>query len=185
MPLGGEAVGVHKVRVRAAEVHRFLVHLLNKAADAAAEIAADDVAGLVCRLKQRAVEQVAHGKLHSRQQAGGAAVVAHAVAAVVLCGDHGCQLTAAGVERFECEQRRHDLRKAGGGALLVLVIAVEHFAAVEVDHDGGLAVELRRFHGPCRRRQGCHHNAHEKKERKNFYFFHFVLPFFQEYVIVI
>ena len=47
MALRRQTVGVDEVGIAAAEFLSLLVHLLNKAFDAAAQITADNVAGLV------------------------------------------------------------------------------------------------------------------------------------------
>ena len=175
---------VHVVGVLAAELLGLPVHHVDKAGDAARNIAADDVAGLVGGVEHHAVEQIAHGDLHARHDTRGAGVLLHPLEAVVLRDDHVIQAHAAGVDRLQRQQHRHDLGEAGGGALGVHVVAVEYPARVQIHQHGGLGVEGGRLQRHGTGGGKAHQQAGEKDAGKKSVFFHFVLPFSQEYVIL-
>ena len=183
--LGGQAVGVDKVGVDAAELYGPLVHPVHKGADRAGQIAADHVAGLVGGADHRAVEELAQAQLHARDDAGAAAVLPEALAAVALGGDGVAQAHVAPVDGLQRQQHGHHLGQAGRGAALLGVHRVKEAAGVHIDHQRRLRVQLRRAEGRGRRsgsreqkRQAKHHG--EKSE-----FFHFALPFSTECGIVI
>ena len=154
MVLGRQTVGVDKVGVLTAELFSLSVHLIHKAGDAAANIAADNVAGLVCRLQKCTVKQILHGNDDARCNAGSAGVVLQALKTIVLRNDHLVKTHTPGVDCLQCQQHSHDLGKACGGPLGVHVVAVEYPPRVQIHQHSGLTVELR--HLQCQRRRGKH-----------------------------
>ena len=181
---GSISAFVEEMNAKAAQLGGFGVHLLHEGADAAGDVGAQHVAGLVGGVEHGAVEQVLHGQLHSRSNAGGAAVLRHAGEAVVLGGDHILQGDAPLVQSLQGQQGGHYLGEAGGGPLLVLVQLIEDIPRVQVHQQGGLAVEAGVFQGVGSRGGESHHQAYDKHQWKDAENFHFVLPFFLEYGIV-
>ena len=185
MPVGRQAVGGHKMRLQAAELRGAGVHLLHKGVDRAGEIGADDVTGLVGRADHRHIQKLPKGDDDARRDAGRAAGLVHALAAVVLGGDLVVQADAPGLQRLEREEGSHDLCQARRGALLILVELIENVSRVEIHYQRRLPVEDRRVLRPGRGGRGGEKQRQQEQQGKNLNFFHFLLPFSPECVIMI
>ena len=166
------------MRVGAAKLGRALVHPVHKGADAAGDIGGEDVARLVRRMHYRAVKQVLIRHLLTGLDVGVAGVLAHARPRVRPGGDDVLHAALAALYGLYRKKAGHDLRKAGGGALLLGILGIEYLAGVEVRQKHGLGAEIgivQRGGGGGKRAQ---REAYYKNKRENFNFFHFALPFF-------
>ena len=143
MVLIGQTVGVGKVRSGAAELLSALVHLLDEGVHRTAYVLGYDVAGLVCRGEQGAVQKVLKRHRLAGNYAGSAAVVYHALKAA-LAGRHAVgegKLTA--FHGLHSDQDGHDLRQGGGIGLGVCVLLIEYPAGRRVNEHGVRGAYLR------------------------------------------
>ena len=178
MPVVGKPVRVEKMRVRAAQLRRALVHAVNESGNAAGDIGGEDVARLVCRVDDRAVDKIAVGHHLAGLDVGVAGVLRHAVPCVRPGGDDVVHAALPALHRLYGEKPGHYLRQARGRALLVGVLLIEHLVGVHVRQIHRLRAELRVVNGVSRRRERAQRKAYYKNQRENFNFFHFALPFF-------
>ena len=137
-----QAVGVNKVRARAAEGLRALVHALHEGRDAAADILRDDVARLVGRGDHGAVEKVLKRHGLADLDVGIARALDHVGIAVVIGGDGVAQVHVAALDRLDREQERHDLRQARGVGFGVDVAGIVILAAVLVGEQDAVGLQL-------------------------------------------
>ena len=137
-----QAVGVGKVRARAAEGLRALVHALHERRDAAADILRDDVARLVGRGDHGAVEKVLKRHGLADLDVGIARALDHVGIAVVIGGDGVAQVHVAALDRLDREQERHDLRQARGVGFGVDVAGIVILAAVLVGEQDAVGLQL-------------------------------------------
>ena len=137
-----QAVGVDKVRARAAELLRAGVHTLHERRDAAADIFRDDVTRLVGRGDHGAVEKVLERHGLTDLDVGIARALDHVGIAVGIGGDGVIQLHVAALDRLDREQERHDLRQARGIGFGVNIAGIVILAAVLVGEQNAVGPEL-------------------------------------------
>ena len=138
------AVRVHEVRALAAELGGAVVHALDKGVDAAGEMRADHVAGLVRRGDHRAVEILLKGHRLARLDARRAGFLVQTLARVGAGGHLVRELYLAAVERLEREEHGHDLRQTRGVGLLVGVAGVIGLPGLQIAQQRAFRVNVRR-----------------------------------------
>ena len=127
MVIARQAVGVGEVRVDGADLVRLRGHHRGELVDGARDVLRDSDRRIVAGVHHHAVEQVAHADLLARLEperralrAGGIAADRHHVIHVGM---------------FERQDERHDLRRAGREAALVLIALVDDLARCGIDDD--------------------------------------------------
>ena len=148
--------GIGKVCVLAAKLCRALIHARNERLDRAADVLAENVARLVCRDDEHAVEQLLDRHRFAGDDVSGAAVTCKTIERRLRCGDGVVEREPALVDGLEYEQRGHDLRERSGVVLLVGVFFVKDLARVRFDEKTRARVQIKGFVsvGACQRKEG-------------------------------
>lgn len=172
-----EAVGIDEVGVLHTQLPGLGVHHVHKVLDGAAHRLGQNIARLVGRGNQVAVEQLLHREhlaglnarigggaslRHHRRRGGG--------------GDGLVQGELAAVHRLQHQKRGHDLGDGSGVHLFIGVVRIEHIAVVPIHHDGRPALGGRVLQ--CGGGQGAQAGQEKKSNQSGIktIFFHRKLP---------
>ena len=156
-----KARGVGKVRVLAAELRRALVHARDKGVDRAVERFAQNVARLVCRDNEHAVEQLLDRHRLTGDDVRRAAVARQTFERRLRRGDGIGQRDLALVNGLEYQQCDHHLGERCGIVLLMGIFLIENFARAGLDEKAGLRVEIEVLIGV-----GARQRKEREQERK-------------------
>ena len=149
--------GVGEVRVLAAKLRRALVHARDKGVDRAAERFTQNVARLVRRDDEHAVEQLLDRHRFAGDDVRRAAVAGEPLERRFRRSDGVGQRDLALVDGLKHQQRDHHLCERRGEVLLMGVFLIENFARVGLNEKAGLRVECEVLIGV---------SARERKERE-------------------
>ena len=130
-----QAVGIHEVRVRAAERVRALVHHLHKVLDRPADVRGDGIGRLVAGFHHHAVQQILQPQLLADLQIRRAAPGDEIRIRLVRDRHHVREVPV-----LQRQQTRHDLRQACGVDLLVRVLLKDRPPGIQVDQQRCLRV---------------------------------------------
>ena len=137
--------GIGKVCVLAAKLCCAIVHTRNERLDRAADVLAENVARLVRRDDEHAVEQLLDRHRLAGDDVRGAAVARETLKGRFRRGDGVGERELPLVDGLKDEQRGHDLRERGGIVFLMGVLFVEDLARVRLDEEAGARVERKVF----------------------------------------
>ena len=141
----GQAGGVGKVGVLAAQLLGALVHVGHEGVHRAVQRFAQDVARLVGGDDQHTVEQLLHRQRFALHDVGGAAVLGQALQSGGGGGDVLVHPQVAPVDGLKNQQSGHDLGGAGDVQLRVDVLLIEDGVRPDVHQQGGLGPDGRVF----------------------------------------
>ena len=141
----GQAGGVGKVGVLAAQLLGALVHVGHEGVHRAVQRLTQDIARLVGGDDQHTVEQLLHRQRFALHDVGGAAVLRQALQSGGGGGDVLVHPQVAPVDGLKNQQRGHDLGGAGDVQLLVDVLLIEDGVRPDVHQQGGLGPDGRVF----------------------------------------
>ena len=139
----GQAGGVGKMGVLAAQLLRPLVHLLHEGVHGAGHGLAQNVARFVGGDHQHTVEKLLHRQRFTHLDVGGTAVLHHALHGGLGGGDILIHAKLAAIHGLQHQQGAHDLGDAGHRQLLVHILIVQHRACLAVHQNGGLGMDVR------------------------------------------
>ena len=134
--------GVGEVGANAADVRRFLIHVLDKGFNGAGDPHGQHVGRLTGGGNEQAVEQLLDGELFAGLDVRSGGVRLDPLPQGRAGGELLIQGQLAAVHSVQHQQSGHDLGDAGGIDLLVRVLLVEHRVGVQVHQQCRLSLDL-------------------------------------------
>ena len=138
MPFGGEAVGIDKMRVFAAEAGGFRIHFHGEIRDAPGEGDGQGIGGVASRGEEDTGQQVFHRDTVALFEAGCGSIFPEVGKGGPGDGNFLPERQLSPFDGFQGEQRGHHFGGGGGRAGIVFLLAVEQLAGRDFDQaDGG------------------------------------------------
>ena len=176
-----ETGGIDKVSALTPQSFCLGIHGVHEGIHAAADLLRQDIARLVGGDDQHALQQLLHRQDLPCLDAGGAAVRRKPLHGALRGGDLLVQGQLPAVHCLQHQQGSHDLGKAGGVHLLMLVFAVHHPPGVGIHQQHRLTVQLRGrdaaflVRGGRRGKDQAGHQDQQEKKREKAACFHIKL----------
>ena len=137
------------IEMRADATEHFcpVIHQVDKRADTAGYMNRDGVAGIVCGMDKRTIDQIFKQEGLAGRNLSIRRTDVQSLEDIRLRGNLIIQIHAPGFHCFHRQQARHNLGKARDGVKLIFVDFIQNGIGVHVYYKYGIStLEMRRFH---------------------------------------